>query len=74
MTTPFYTSCVIKYPHADTISGNSPIRMTGKQKAAVSFYTADVPSDYTTIVEGISGEGQPFSRKTAIKFSEKQVR
>ena len=79
MTTPFYTSCVIKYPHAArlhpaTISGNSPIRMTGRQKAAVSFYTADIPSDYTTIVEGIGGEGQPFSRKTAIKFSEKQVR
>lgn len=40
-------------------------------KAAVSFHTADTPSDYTVTVEGISGEGEPFSGKATLIFSGK---
>lgn len=37
-------------------------------KAVVSFYTADVPSDYTVLIEGIASDGNVFSKTTTIDF------
>jgi hypothetical protein len=72
-TSPDYSSSSIKQGRIpdfrNTLYWNPSVKVDGKGKAKIEFWSSDFVSEYEIIVQGLSGDGKPCSAKKVISIT-----